>query len=92
MEKAGLNDVRRLPYPHAFPLGLITAKFGLNILLRLGALRYGCLRPPLPFMDESQEIRTDPRPRSFRLLCRFFAKALNWLAFFRQFVIRCRTV
>jgi 2-polyprenyl-3-methyl-5-hydroxy-6-metoxy-1,4-benzoquinol methylase len=31
MQRAGLSDVRRLPYPHAFPLGLITAKFGLTI-------------------------------------------------------------
>jgi 2-polyprenyl-3-methyl-5-hydroxy-6-metoxy-1,4-benzoquinol methylase len=28
MRQAGLSDVRRLPYPHAFPLGLIAAKFG----------------------------------------------------------------
>ncbi len=39
MEKAGLSDVRQLPYPHAFPLGLITAKFGLNIPSALGCLR-----------------------------------------------------
>jgi SAM-dependent methyltransferase len=39
MEKAGLSDVRRLPYPHAFPLGLITAKFGLNIPSALGCLK-----------------------------------------------------
>jgi SAM-dependent methyltransferase len=39
MEKAGLSDVRRLPYPHAFPLGLITAKFGLNIPFALGCLK-----------------------------------------------------
>ena len=38
MEKAGLRDVRRLPYPHAFPLGLITAKFGLDITSALGCL------------------------------------------------------
>ncbi len=31
MLRAGLNDVHRLPYPHAFPLGLITAKFGFKI-------------------------------------------------------------
>jgi 2-polyprenyl-3-methyl-5-hydroxy-6-metoxy-1,4-benzoquinol methylase len=31
MLRAGLSDVRRLPYPHAFPLGLITAKFGLTV-------------------------------------------------------------
>jgi SAM-dependent methyltransferase len=39
MEKAGLSDVRQLPYPHAFPLGLITAKFGLNIPSALGCLK-----------------------------------------------------
>ena len=39
MEKAGLSDVRRLPYPHAFPLGLIMAKFGLNIRSALGRLK-----------------------------------------------------
>ena len=27
MSRAGLRDVRRLPYPHAFPLGLIATKF-----------------------------------------------------------------
>ena len=31
MSRAGLLDVRRLPYPHAFPLGLIAAKFRLRI-------------------------------------------------------------
>jgi SAM-dependent methyltransferase len=31
MNRAGLSDVRRLPYPHAFPLGLIAAKFGLTM-------------------------------------------------------------
>ena len=39
MEKAGLSDVRRLPYPHAFPLSLITTKFGLNIPSVLGCLK-----------------------------------------------------
>jgi SAM-dependent methyltransferase len=39
MEKDGLHDVRRLPYPHSFPLGLITAKFGLNIPSALGCLK-----------------------------------------------------
>ena len=39
MEKAGLSDVRQLPYPHAFPLGLITAKFGLNIPSALGCFK-----------------------------------------------------
>jgi SAM-dependent methyltransferase len=28
---AGLIDIARLPYPHAFPLGLIAAKFGLSL-------------------------------------------------------------
>ena len=28
MRQAGLSDVRRLPYPHAFPFGLIATKFG----------------------------------------------------------------
>jgi len=31
MTRAGLSDVRRLPYPHAFPLGLIAAKFRLRM-------------------------------------------------------------
>jgi hypothetical protein len=31
MRRAGLNDVRRLPYPHAFPLGLIAGKFGFTL-------------------------------------------------------------
>lgn len=31
MRSAGLQDVSRLPYPHAFPLGLIAAKFGLPL-------------------------------------------------------------
>lgn len=31
MSRVGLRDVRRLPYPHAFPLGLIAAKFRLRI-------------------------------------------------------------
>lgn len=30
MRRAGLQDVRRLPYPHAFPLGLVAAKFGIT--------------------------------------------------------------
>jgi SAM-dependent methyltransferase len=29
--EAGLSDVGRLPYPHAFPLGLLAAKFGLSL-------------------------------------------------------------
>lgn len=38
MRRAGLTDVRKLPYPHAFPLGLIAAKFGFalpSVLARL---------------------------------------------------------
>jgi len=31
MTRAGLSDVRRLPYLHAFPSGLIAAKFGLTM-------------------------------------------------------------
>jgi len=31
MRRAGLHDVRRLPYPHAFPLSLIAAKFGFKL-------------------------------------------------------------
>jgi 2-polyprenyl-3-methyl-5-hydroxy-6-metoxy-1,4-benzoquinol methylase len=36
MLRAGLRDVHRLPYPHAFPFGLVTAKFGLKVPLWLG--------------------------------------------------------
>ena len=39
MQKVGLSDVRRLPYPHAFPLRLITAKFGFKIPSLLGCLK-----------------------------------------------------
>ena len=41
MRRAGLTDVRKLPYPHAFPLGLIAAKFGFalpSVLARLKVL------------------------------------------------------
>lgn len=31
LERAGLSDVRRIPYPHAFPIVLIAAKFGLRM-------------------------------------------------------------
>jgi 2-polyprenyl-3-methyl-5-hydroxy-6-metoxy-1,4-benzoquinol methylase len=31
MHRAGLHDVSRLPYPHAFPFGLLAAKFGLAV-------------------------------------------------------------
>jgi len=33
---AGLSDVRRIPYPHAFPFGLIVAKFGFKLPPWLG--------------------------------------------------------
>ena len=36
MLRAGLSDVCRLPYPHAFPLGLIAAKFGFKLPPWLG--------------------------------------------------------
>lgn len=39
MHQAGLIDVGRLPYPHAFPLGLISAKFGLNMPSLLASLK-----------------------------------------------------
>lgn len=31
MRLGGLNEIRRIPYPHAFPLGLIASKFGIRI-------------------------------------------------------------
>jgi 2-polyprenyl-3-methyl-5-hydroxy-6-metoxy-1,4-benzoquinol methylase len=39
MLRAGLNDVGKLPYPHAFPLGLIAAKFGFNLPPWLGCFK-----------------------------------------------------
>ncbi len=39
MHKAGLTNVRRLPYPHAFPMGLIVAKFGFAIPPLLARLK-----------------------------------------------------
>jgi SAM-dependent methyltransferase len=39
MRRAGLSDIHRLPYPHAFPLGLIVAKFGLAIPCLLARLK-----------------------------------------------------
>jgi 2-polyprenyl-3-methyl-5-hydroxy-6-metoxy-1,4-benzoquinol methylase len=36
MLRAGLNNIGRLPYPHAFPLGLIAAKFGFKLWPWLG--------------------------------------------------------
>lgn len=35
MTGAGLTNITRLPYPHAFPLGLIAAKFGLSLPVAL---------------------------------------------------------
>jgi len=31
MAQAGLASITRLPYPHAFPLGLLTGKFGVSL-------------------------------------------------------------
>jgi len=39
MHRAGLTNVRRLPHPHAFPLGLIATKFGLTIPPLLARLK-----------------------------------------------------
>lgn len=39
MRRAGLSDVRRLPYPHAFPLVLIAAKFGFALPPSIGHLK-----------------------------------------------------
>ncbi len=39
MTRAGLSDVRRLPYLHAFPSGLIAAKFGLTMPPLLARLK-----------------------------------------------------
>jgi SAM-dependent methyltransferase len=39
MRRAGLSDVQRLPYPHAFPLGLITAKFSFKLPPWLGCFK-----------------------------------------------------
>jgi 2-polyprenyl-3-methyl-5-hydroxy-6-metoxy-1,4-benzoquinol methylase len=39
MRRAGLSDVHRLRYPHAFPLGLIAAKFGLTMAPLLARLK-----------------------------------------------------
>jgi SAM-dependent methyltransferase len=36
MRRAGLENIRRLPYPHAFPLGLIASKFRLRLPVPLG--------------------------------------------------------
>ena len=86
MVKAGLSDVRQLPYPHAFPLGLITAKFGLNIPSALGCLKIWVPTTTVAAYGRvSRELGRTHDRRSFQLLCLFFAKALNWFAFFRQF-------
>jgi SAM-dependent methyltransferase len=39
LQQAGLTNVRRLPYPHAFPLGLIAAKFGVTMPALLARLK-----------------------------------------------------
>lgn len=39
MHQAGLNPVRRLPYPHAFPFGLIASKLGFALPPLLARLK-----------------------------------------------------
>jgi 2-polyprenyl-3-methyl-5-hydroxy-6-metoxy-1,4-benzoquinol methylase len=39
MCRGGLDAVRRLPYPHAFPFGLIAAKFGIALPPPLGRVK-----------------------------------------------------
>jgi 2-polyprenyl-3-methyl-5-hydroxy-6-metoxy-1,4-benzoquinol methylase len=39
MHRAGISSIRRLPYPHAFPLGLIAAKFGVTMSPLLARLK-----------------------------------------------------
>lgn len=39
MRESGVEKISRMPYPHAFPLGLITAKFGLSLPSGLGHLK-----------------------------------------------------
>jgi SAM-dependent methyltransferase len=39
MSQAGLDRVRRFPYPHAFPVGLIAAKFGFALPPQLAHLK-----------------------------------------------------
>lgn len=39
MEGAGLSGVRRMPYPHAFPLALVLAKWGVSSCRSLGLRR-----------------------------------------------------
>ena len=38
MRQGGIEKISRMPYPHAFPLGLISAKFGLSLPSVLGRL------------------------------------------------------
>jgi SAM-dependent methyltransferase len=38
LQQAGLDDVRRIPYPHAFPFSLIGSKFGFPLPAFLGRL------------------------------------------------------
>jgi len=38
LQKSGFHNVRRVPFHHAFPLGLIAGKFGMNIQGRLGQI------------------------------------------------------
>ena len=39
LRQAGLRDVRRIPYPHAFPFSLIGSKFGLTLPSSFGHLK-----------------------------------------------------
>ncbi|HEX7517474.1 MAG TPA: class I SAM-dependent methyltransferase [Chthoniobacterales bacterium] len=39
LQQAGLDDIRRIPYPHAFPFSLIGSKFGLPLPSFLGHLK-----------------------------------------------------
>jgi SAM-dependent methyltransferase len=39
MRQAGVTNVRRLPYPHAFPMGLLAAKFGLTLPRAIAQIR-----------------------------------------------------
>ena len=89
MQRAGLTDVRRLPYPHAFPLGLITAKFGFTMPPSLGRFKvwvpattvaaYG--RVSNRSTEAGQQLISVVNPKrashSFRSFCPFFAKALT---------------
>lgn len=38
MKRTGLTNISRLPYPHAFPIGLVAAKFGLSMPPALGRI------------------------------------------------------